>query len=96
MSKTYPSPLSDADLDTLTELARKGNTLSREARLAPMYCACDGGDASQPDAYLFVCWPAQNPAATRAGLRLFNALGEIAAVELGAIMQASEIEGGRR
>jgi len=90
MPKTYTSPLTEADLDTLTALAAKGNALVGDTSLAPMYCAGDGGDASQPHAWLFVCWPAQNPAAARAGMRLYTAVAQVAATEFGAIMQSTE------
>jgi hypothetical protein len=90
MPNTYASPLNEADLDVLTDLARKGNALCGDVRLAPMYCAADGGDGTQPHAWLFVCWPAQNPAAARAGRRLLDALAHIAAEELGAAMQPTD------
>jgi hypothetical protein len=55
--------------------------------LAPMYCAADGGDKAHPNAWLFLCWPALDRAAARAGVRVFHALDRIARQELGAVME---------
>jgi len=89
MPKTYESPLTSADVDDLQRMARKGNARAFDYNLAPMYCAVDGGDASQPDGFLFVCWPALNPAAARAAAALFEALQQIAWHEFGSVLRAT-------
>jgi len=63
--------------------------LSTDPCVAPMYLSGDGGDASHPNAWLFLCWPAQHPRAARAGQMIINAIAQIAATELGAVMQST-------
>jgi len=89
MPKIYPSPLTEADLEQLAAMAHKGNAIAGDPDVAPMYVAGDGGAPGFPDAWLFVCWPAQHPLARRAGQRVFGAIAQVAAEEFGARMDAT-------
>jgi len=87
VNKTYPSPLNDGDMATLTALAHKGNVLTADPHVAPMYLCADGGDDDHPDAWLFLCWPSRHPLASRAGRMALLEIARIAMTELGAELQ---------
>ena len=86
MPESFRTPFNTGELDTLQALSAKANRYLQRDGLAPFYCAADGGDAHQPDGWLFLAWPATNPPSAQMALYIFEELAHAAHQFLGARM----------
>lgn len=93
MPEIPPSPLSEADMNLLEAFAGKANARLRDSRFAPFYLALDPGDASHPNGYIFLCWPAHNHLSDECAQLIFEHIGDEVNNAFGAVMVTTAPEG---